>query len=64
MTTTFNPDHFLADFHQRRIRGVAGYCENCEAGLTDVDVENNECTACRSQIVSDDEDLQLGEQRG
>jgi hypothetical protein len=57
MTTTFNPDHFLADFHQRRVRGVVGYCENCQAGLTEIDLESGECSACHSAIESDGEDL-------
>jgi hypothetical protein len=56
--TTFDTDTFLADFHQRQTRGAVGYCENCQAGLTEVDVESGECSACHSAIESDDEDLQ------
>lgn len=34
-----------------------GYCLNCNAQLTEADYEAEECTACHSSLMSDDEDL-------
>jgi len=63
MTTTapFNFDATLARLRERAedygIDIGDGYCANCLVRLTEADVEAGECTQCRSQLESDDEDL-------
>jgi hypothetical protein len=61
MTTTFNFDPLLARLRERAEDYGCdigdGYCLNCQARLTEADVEAGECTNCHSQLESDNEDL-------
>lgn len=49
-----NFDTMLDRLAERQTRGVMDYCDNCHAGLTEIDFENGECTACHSSLESDD----------
>lgn len=59
MTTTFNPDPFLARLRERQTERTddATICDNCRAGLTETDQNLGYCTQCKSSIESDDEGL-------
>jgi hypothetical protein len=58
VSTTFNPDTFLARLHERQTeRGDDAICDNCGAGLTETDRELGFCTQCRTNFSDDGEDL-------
>lgn len=54
---TINADLLGERIRERREDYHYGYCLNCNAQLTMTDYEAEECTACHSSLVDDDEEL-------
>ncbi len=61
MTTEPNFDHLAERLRERitepRDDYERGYCENCQARLTQADIDADECSNCHASLTMDDEDL-------
>lgn len=59
MIREHNFDHVLERLRERATEdrcGVYGYCQHCEAGLTQSDVEDGYCSQCNRNIDDIDDE--------